>query len=201
MKWWRAGVALAAVLIVVVVARGSSPIVFLPDRDRPGQAPNSQQGVIDTQMQVVLPDLVAVPFVAFLVVLAALVLFGLLGIVLAIELPRLRRKRGVRGVEITGEQIDNLPSSVQRVEKALQEFTEHPNRPPRDAVIAAWLALEEAQPRKPNQTPTEFTNGLGVDAAILRDLYQRVRFGHEDVTEGQANQAKEELGRIIRELA
>lgn len=201
MRWWRAGVAVAAVLIVVVVARGTSPIVFLPDREASVRTPDAQPGVVDTQVQVVLPDLVAVPFVAFLLVLAALVLFGLIGIILAIELPRLRRRRGVRGVEITGEQTDSPPSPVQRVEKALQEFTEHPNRPPRDAVIAAWLALEETKQRLPHQTPTEFTNALGVDAAILKDLYQRARFGHEEVTRDQAAEAQQELGRIIRELA
>ncbi len=68
-------------------------------------------------------------------------------------------------------------------------------------MIAAWLALEAAEQRLPHQTPTEFTDRLGVDAAVLKNLYQRARFGHEEVTAQQAGEAKEELDRIIRELA
>jgi hypothetical protein len=198
MKWWRAGVAVAALLIVVIVARGTSPITFVDRRGEPDEPTSSPFGV-DTPPPQPLPDLVAVPFTLFLLVLAGLVLFGLVGIILAIELPRWRR-RGRRGVEIEGAEFEPLPV-VRRVEKALQEFTAHPQRPPRDAVIAAWLALEAAEPRKPHQTPTEFTEKLGVDATVLRDLYRRARFGHEEVTAAQAKQAEEELGRIIRELA
>ncbi|MFI6101107.1 DUF4129 domain-containing protein [Lentzea sp. NPDC051213] len=198
MKWWRAGLAVAALLIVVVAARGSSPITFV---DRSGEPdPPSDSGVaIEMLPQQELPDLVVLPFTVFLLILAGLVLFGLVGIVLAIELPRWRR-RGVRGVEIEGFEVGPL-TAVQRIQKARQEFTEHPQRPPRDAVIAAWLALEAAEPRSPHQTPTEFTEQLGVDATVLRNLYQRARFGHEDVTSAQAEEAKEELDRIIRELA
>lgn len=201
MRWWRAGLAVAALLIVVVAARGTSPVAFVPRASDPGRPQGDGSVSLDTPGPPELPDLVAVPFVAFLVILAALVLFGLLGIVLAIELPRWRRRGGARGVEVVGDGAERLPSPRQRVEKALQEFTEHPRRPPRDAVIAAWLALEEAQPRQPHQTPTEFTERLGVDATILKDLYQRARFGHENVTGDQAREAEEELGRIIRELA
>jgi hypothetical protein len=103
-------------------------------------------------------------------------------------------------VEIQGFEVAQS-TNLQRVTKALQEFTEHPQRPPRDAVIAAWLALEAAEQRLPHQTPTEFTDQLGVDAVVLKNLYQRARFGHEEVTAQQAGEAKEELDRIIRELA
>ncbi|MFS8102022.1 DUF4129 domain-containing protein [Lentzea alba] len=198
MKWWRAGVAVAALLIVVVAARGTSPITFVDrsgEPDRPNEAPFS----IDVPPPQALPELVAVPLTVFLLIIAGLVLFGLVGIILAIEVPRLRRRRA-RGVEIEGAEITYTPV-IQRVQKALQEFTEHPQRPPRDAVIAAWLALEAAEPRKPHQTPTEFTEKLGVDATVLKDLYQRARFGHEEVTAEQAEEAQRELGRIIRELA
>ncbi|MGW6933339.1 DUF4129 domain-containing protein [Lentzea sp. NPDC054927] len=200
MKWWRAVVAVAALLIVVVAASGSSPITLVNRLD--DRAPPDNGGVaLDVAVPQELPDAVAVPLTVVVLFLAGLVLFGLVGIVLAIELPRWRRRRGVRGVEIEGFEMAPTTSVVHRVEKALQEFTEHPQRPPRDAVIAAWLALEEAEPRKPHQTPTEFTEKLGVDAVVLKDLYQRARFGHEDVTAAQARQAREELGRIVRELA
>ncbi len=59
---------------------------------------------------------------------------------------------------------------------------------PTNAIIAAWLALEEAAAgsgvrREPSQTPTEFTvavvDGAGVEAAPVRELlrlYHRARF-------------------------
>jgi hypothetical protein len=200
MKWWRAVVAVAALLIVVVAASGSSPVTLVNRLDdRP--PPQHRSGALDLPQPQELPDVVGVPFTVFLLALVLLVLFGLVGLLLALELPRWRRRRGVRGVEIEDFEIGETTSAVQRVEKALQEFTAHPQRPPRDAVIAAWLALEEAEPRKPHQTPTEFTEKLGVDATVLRDLYQRARFGHEDVTAEQAREAQRELSRIVRELA
>ncbi|WP_081902111.1 DUF4129 domain-containing protein [Lentzea aerocolonigenes] len=199
MKWWRAGVAVAALLIVVVAASGTSPVTFVNRLDdRP--PPENREPSVDLELPRDLPDLVALPFTLYLLVLAGLVLFGLIGILLALELPRWRRRRGVKTVEIEGFEVGQV-AVVQRVEKALQEFTEHPNRPPRDAVIAAWLALEAAEPRRPHQTPTEFTEKLGVDAAVLKDLYQRARFGHENVTAEQAEDAQRELSRIVRELA
>ncbi|MGI5503032.1 DUF4129 domain-containing protein [Lentzea sp. CA-135723] len=199
MKWWRAGVAVAALLIVVVAAGGTSPITLVQRLD---DRPPAQQtaGQLDVPFPTELPGLFAVPLTVYLVVLAGLVLFGLVGIFFALRLPEWRRRGGVRGVEIEGFEVGEQ-AVVRRVEKALQEFTKHPGRPPRDAVIAAWLALEAAEERLPHQTPTEFTERLGVDANVLKDLYQRARFGHEDVTAAQAEQAREELGRIVRELA
>jgi hypothetical protein len=200
MKWWRAGVAVAALLIVVVAASGSSPVTLVNRLDdRP--PPQNRDSSLDVLLPQELPDVIAVPFTVFLLILVGLVLFGLVGIILALELPRWRRRRGARVVDIEDFELGGTTSVVQRVEKALQEFTEHPQRPPRDAVIAAWLALEEAEPRKPHQTPTEFTEKLGVDATVLRNLYQRARFGHEEVTAEQARQAQRELSRIVRELA
>ncbi|KJK52341.1 hypothetical protein UK23_04295 [Lentzea aerocolonigenes] len=200
MKWWRAAVAVVALLIVVVAAGGSSPVTLV-NRMKDDAPPQLREPSMDVVIPQELPDVIALPFTVYLLVLTALVLFGLVGIILALELPRWRRRRGVRGVEIEDFEIGQTVSAVQRVEKALQEFTNHPRRPPRDAVIAAWLALEEAEERLPHQTPTEFTAKLGVDATVLKNLYQRARFGHEDVSAEQAQEAQRELGRIIRELA
>ena len=200
MKWWRAGVAVVALLIVVAAAGGSSPITLVNRLDdRP--PPQNVQPALDVPVPQELPDVVVLPFTLYLLFLTGLVLFGLVGIILAIELPRWRRRRGVRGVEIEDFEVGASASVIQRVEKALQEFTAHPHRPPRDAVIAAWLALEEAEHRLPHQTPSEFTDKLGVDATVLRNLYQRARFGHVEVTEEQAAEARHELDRIVRELA
>jgi hypothetical protein len=192
-------VAVAALLIVVVAAGGSSPVTLV---NRMGdRQPQNHESAVEVPIPQDLPDVVALPFTLYLLFLVALVLFGLIGLVLALEIPRWRRRRGVRGVEIEDFSVGGAGSVRQRVEKALQEFTAHPHRPPRDAVIAAWLALEEAEQRLPHQTPTEFTERLGVDATVLRNLYQRARFGHEEVTGAQAAEARRELDRIVRELA
>ncbi|WP_157529777.1 DUF4129 domain-containing protein [Nocardia sp. NRRL S-836] len=201
MRWWRVGVAIVALLVVVAAASGTSPVRFVPRADDAVPQPADNSLPVDLRVPGELPDLVAVPFTLFLFALVALVLFGLVGIVLAVELPRWRRRRGVRGVEVGDAVTGRERVVLGRVEKALREFTEHPNRPPRDAVIAAWLALEEAHTREPHQTPTEFTASLNVDADVLKDLYQRARFGHEEVTARQADAARDELDRIVRELA
>ncbi|MGZ3140775.1 DUF4129 domain-containing protein [Lentzea chajnantorensis] len=201
MRWWRAGVAVAALLVVAAAASGASPVRFVPRTGSSPPRPADNSLPVDLQVPGELPDVVAVPFTVFLFVLLVLVLFGLVGLVLAVELPRWRRRGGTRGVEVGDTALPPEQALVRRAEKALQEFTGHPDRPPRDAVIAAWLALEGTRTREPHQTPTEFTRGLGVDADVLRGLYQRARFGHEDVTAQQARAARDELDRIIRELA
>lgn len=199
MRWWRAGVAVGALLLVVVAASGTSPITWVDRRGKPqeSQLPPS----IVTPTDIDLPDVFAIPFSLFLLGALGVVLIGLTGIVMVLEVPRWRRRRkGTRGIEVEeGEILPRTP--IERVRKALQEFTNHPQRPPRDAVIAAWLALEEAAPRMPHQTPTEFTDDLHVDASVLKDLYQRARFGNQKVTEQDVETAKQELGRIVRELA
>lgn len=82
------------------------------------------------------------------------------------------------------------------------------DRPPRDAIIQAWLALEHAATnagvgRTPAQTPTEFTavvlertpaDRASVD--VLRGLYTRVRFSDDELQRGDAEAAREALTAI-----
>src|SRR5688500_9973950 len=115
MKWWRAGVAVAALLIVVVAASGTSPITFVNRLDdRP--PPQDVEARLDVPLPNELPGVFAVPLTVYLALLAGLVLFGLIGIVLAFELPRWRRRRGVRGVEVEGAEFGES-AVVARVEK------------------------------------------------------------------------------------
>ncbi len=83
---------------------------------------------------------------------------------------------------------------------------------PRDAVIAAWVALERAAeasgvPRSPAQTPTEFTlDVLGRTSAdpmatrSLLGLYARARFGAEPVTVQDVAQAARCLASLAEAL-
>lgn len=88
--------------------------------------------------------------------------------------------------------------------------------PPRDAIIAAWVAIEDAadragMPRRPAQTPTEHATAVlrrtGADAAptqrLLR-LYQRARFSAAEPTDqdvAAAAQALRHLSSSWPELA
>lgn len=85
---------------------------------------------------------------------------------------------------------------VERVKRGFERaFAElAASRPPSDAIVAAWLGLEEAAQdagisRRPSETPTELTSrlltALDVDpdaSTTLLDLYQRVRFGGREAS-------------------
>lgn len=80
--------------------------------------------------------------------------------------------------------------------------------PPRDAIIAAWVAIEDAArrsgaPRRPAQTPTEHTTAVlrrtGADAAAAHQLlhvYQRARFAVTEPTEADVARAARALRRL-----
>jgi len=82
------------------------------------------------------------------------------------------------------------------------------DRPPRDAIVEAWLVLEQAAiaagvGRTPAQTPTEFTAVVldrtpaqrdAVD--VLRDLYERVRFSDQPVAASDGDAARAAISAI-----
>ena len=82
------------------------------------------------------------------------------------------------------------------------------DRPPRDAIVEAWLVLEQAAVaagvgRTPAQTPTEFTAVVldrtpaqrdAVD--VLRDLYERVRFSDQPVAAADGDAARAAISAI-----
>jgi len=104
---------------------------------------------------------------------------------------------------LTGTAEPDLPT--------LREGVSHAERhlraagPPRDAIIAAWVAIEEAAersgaPRRPAQTPTEHTTtvlrrtGADPDAAHrLLGLYHRARFSDAEPTDADLTAAAEAL--------
>lgn len=193
----RVVVVVGALLLVVIAARGTSPVTFQPPpaepdvRDTVPPASGIPQVEVSTEGS-------GIPFLILMSVLIGFVLFGLIGMALAVSFTRGRAK-GERGVEIVEQETPAPPNFRQHAERALIEL--RANREPKDAVIAAWLKLEEAQPREPHLTPTEFTKALPADATTLRELYQRARFSQESVTREHAEKAERELERIIGELA
>ena len=108
-----------------------------------------------------------------------------------------------------GEDVD-LPEIQDAVTRALAHLDGHTR--PRDAVVAAWVALEEAAERAgtrrdPAQTPTEFagtvlaaTPAPPTAVARLRTLYQRARFTDRPVDRTAVDQARQALADIARSL-
>lgn len=86
-----------------------------------------------------------------------------------------------------------------------RDLLTRPGGSPRDAVIQAWVTLENATDhrREPHQTATEFTVSLlakeTTDEQAVRDLrtlYHRARFGHQS-SESDATEARDALDRIL----
>ncbi len=155
------------------------------------------------------------------IAVAAMILLLIAFAVLVRRLQQLRRRKprlGV-GVEEVEEQLGALESSVpmrlrRAAEQARADLAARAGGPPGDAVIAAWLRLEEAAAhegagREPHQTPTEFTAALLArhttsEPALdeLRALYQRARFGPPgQVGDAEADAAIAALDRILHALA
>lgn len=108
-----------------------------------------------------------------------------------------------------GDDVD-LPEIQDAVTRALAHLEGHAR--PRDAVVAAWVALEEAADRAgtrrdPAQTPTEFagtvlaaTPAPPAAVARLRTLYQRARFTDRPIDRTAVTQARAALADIARSL-
>jgi hypothetical protein len=103
-----------------------------------------------------------------------------------------------------------LPELADAVTRALARLDAAAR--PRDAVVAAWVALEDAAAehgtaRDPAQTPTEFTQQV-LDAtpappdhvATLRRLYQRARFTTRPTGPDEVAAARTALVHIARSL-
>lgn len=110
---------------------------------------------------------------------------------------------------------DQAPAAslLRAAQEARAVFAEHRAGPPGDAVIAAWLRLEEAAAehgtrRHAHQTPTEFTTevlaghgAIGDALDELRRLYHRARFARtEAIGPAEAEAAGAALDRIVAGL-
>ena len=109
-----------------------------------------------------------------------------------------------------GDDVD-LPELQDAVTRALAHLDGHAR--PRDAVVAAWVALEEAAERagthrNPAQTATEFAGAVlaatpapPTAVARLRTLYHRARFTDRPIDREDVHQARAALADIARSLA
>jgi hypothetical protein len=142
------------------------------------------------------PDVVVPAWLRPVLVTAALLTVALLVLHLARRLrltdavtPDLEREPAGPGVEGTRDRSPELHALREGVAAAARHLRSGAR--PVDAVVAAWVRLEEAAaasglPRDPAATPTEFTLAVldrtHADRAATRallDLYLRARFGEE----------------------
>jgi hypothetical protein len=215
---------LAVLLLLAVLAtRGGSAVphgrglvLFGGGQQAPvqpaGPPPTALPGRLNPVVGVGISTIIAVALVAYLCAMIMMV-------VLLLSLRWVRRRRGVgRTAQLTepdtSTDADLTLMLLQGTRSALAQLRQRAGGPPSDAVQRAWLALERAAaecgtPRRPEQTPTEFTAAVlaanAVDAAAvdtLRGLYQRARFGRTDaVTAADADAAVAALDRIAATLA
>jgi hypothetical protein len=208
----------AALVLVALAARGNSPVTF---GERGWFGGGSDQSPVSTPEEVQadgLAGIVGGSVVVVLVVLVGLLFVGMAVMVIPMIGPIRRRPR--RGYDAVAENDEEAVGSVASpaflltgARNALTELRERPAGPPSDAVVAAWLRLEEAaaesgMPRLDHETPTEFTGALLVRyevdteaASTLRRLYQRARFGVPgQVSTQDADRAEEALERIVVSL-
>lgn len=156
------------------------------------------------------------------------VLVVLIGIVLAWWYWRRRRSTTVRSLEGALEDLGPVAAEVLGEPETLPDAPvlrrgfEHAlhvldsSREPGDAIVEAWMGLEEAAAdsgvrRAPAQTPTEFTSRILTRSADverpvhrLLELYLRVRFGDHPATPADVTEARtclEELSESWRAAA
>ena len=120
---------------------------------------------------------------------------------------RRRRRIGAEGLHAegagTGPEVADAPAVLRGIAAALVALDEH--REPSDAVVQAWLGLQQAAEdagfaRSAAETPTEFTGRVlsrtGADRVALRRLlrlYLRARFGDGAITAVDATDAGDAL--------
>lgn len=201
--------AAAALLVAVVAASGRSPVPSsmndVPlERGLPGVLLSPATVGIHRNINVGGdPELVAKIIVALVIVMAVLAI--------TLSLVSFLRTRRMLGV---GKVVDPLEGTIDTVPRirlkeavaAARDLLVREGGRPRDAVIEAWVTLENAADHKraPHETATEFTVGLlekeNADEGALRELrtlYQRARFGQDPVDDDSVTRARAALERIM----
>lgn len=153
------------------------------------------------------PDLSWVKWVLLGVVIAAVLVVLAIIVMRLLAVRKMYDARPDDEIEVADAALPDLPTLQQGAARAEERLLAIGN--PTDAIIAAWLALEEAADssgvhRQPSQTPTEFTADVlgrtGVPAEpvqTLLGLYLRARFAAQPSSDQELATAR----RCIRDLA
>lgn len=215
-------ISVVVLLLVAVLAASGESAVEVGQGWVPGIG--QQQGSVpptttpsrpesDLETPVAVRAAAALMLAVIVLTMLALALVGLAFMLYGLRMRRWRRRphstSPYQGVtDGTRLEVDLM----RRAAGALRRLREWEGGPPGDAVVLAWLALEEAAAecgttRHPHQTATEFTTavlaGLDVDTDALdqlRRLYQRARFSGNVVTEADVDTATRALERVVAGL-
>ncbi|WP_454294027.1 DUF4129 domain-containing protein [Salana multivorans] len=208
------GLGLALLVLAAVGAAVRGPLEYLPEPDwlasvRPvGSAVPSLTAM--TPGSVVTGEVPVLTWVApalWAVLGLTLVVFLVLGL-RRVLLQRRGRTGTVQlpfapGVAAPVAEAPDLAEPIARARELLRGTGR-----PRDAVISAWVALEEGAGslgavREPSETPTEYTEHVLTSTAAdraavarLRERYLAARFGTDPVTPQDVEQASAALERI-----
>ena len=205
----------AAAVVVLATAAGGRPTFTSPFGGGPAEGPPMSPPPLPTAAATPPTANPLVPSVSSVVQTVLVVLVCLVALVVAVALIRLlvsairdRRRRtrltGRSGLEAGVEpEVADAPAVLRGIAAALGALDEH--REPGDAVVRAWLGLQQAAEdaglaRSAAETPTEFTGRVlsrtGADRAALRTLlrlYLRARFDDGAISAADATAAREAL--------
>lgn len=148
------------------------------------------------------------PGVPWDLLLALLITLVLLGLLARLILRLLRERRQEPEEEEGLEELEALVAATSAQQRARAAAEEDP----RNAVVACWVALEEAAassglPRDPAETSVEFTSRVLARWQVrqgpltgLAGLYREARFSRHPVTEEQRERALAALALIHEDL-
>lgn len=219
---------IAGCIAVVIVAALQGPIVFGKPRFdliMPGNGPDITLSPEPTQQGDEAPDTPTTqPHGLFdpttiLIAISALAAAAIVAAILLGVRALRRRRRGETSTAdlspLSAEPVDTPPATPApaRLARGIQRSLDILDTAvdPQDAVIAAWLGLQESAEdagysAQVSETPAEFTvRVLARDDSIARDLrellglYQDVRFGDHRATASDITRARDAL-RAIREV-
>jgi hypothetical protein len=202
----------AAAVVVLSTAAGGRPVFTSPfGSSGPRTAPSQVVPTLPPQFHGDPPDLglnaaIGAVLVVLASVIALVVAVVLIRLIVSAIRNRTRRTRlkGRHGL-ITGAEPEaaDAPTVLRGIAAALGALDEQ--REPGDAVVRAWLGLQQAAEdagfaRSPAETPTEFTGRVlsrtGADRAALRTLlrlYLRARFADGAISAADATAARDAL--------
>ena len=204
-----------AAVVVLSTAVGGRPTVVSPFGGGSADGPPQSAPPAPTSFATPPAANPLVPAVSSVVQTVLVVLVSVVALAVAVLLIRLlvgairdRRRRvrlrvgAVLDAGLEPEAAD-APTVLRGIAAALGALDE--DREPGDAVVRAWLGLQQAAEdagltRSPAETPTEFTGRVlsrtGTDRAALRTLlglYLRARFGDDVIAAADAVAAREAL--------
>ncbi|WCD91895.1 DUF4129 domain-containing protein [Microbacterium sp. nov. GSS16] len=158
--------------------------------------------------------IIGIALLVFVAVVVIIVLVRLIRALIAALRHRMRALPDPAGTEVEAaiepahQETVDAPTVLRGIAAALSAVTKR--RDPGDAIVAAWLGLEETASdagagRGRAETPAEFTlrilltrPGIDEPAQRLLNLYEQVRFGGHQPTEAMRDDAARTLAEIER---